>query len=72
MHCDYFIYFLVINGFCSDWKKNLATPIKYTIGGAEIMDHIPTDLRPYVTPGYMQFRAINSEGKAYAFCPGIR
>ena len=65
-------YFLVPREYCSNWEKNLVIPVKYTIGGAKIMNHVPTSLRAWVTPGYMQFRAINVLGKAYAFCPAMR
>jgi len=48
-------------------------PVEYDKGNnLEILQRLPTTDELVVSPGFIQFRAINSESIANALCPGVR
>uniref|UniRef100_H2YWL6 Uncharacterized protein n=1 Tax=Ciona savignyi TaxID=51511 RepID=H2YWL6_CIOSA len=53
--------------------KLVASKVTYAVGNNEaVMSAIPTSLRSYVTPGYMQFRAFDLRGYPIALCLGVK
>ena len=58
---------------CSRLAESLAVPVNYVLGSnEEVMSRVPPTARTLVTPGYVQFRALDPRGVPNAICPALK
>nr|XP_039258423.1 uncharacterized protein LOC120334970 [Styela clava] len=54
-------------------QDGLVVPIEFDKGStAIILKSIPENFKPFVEPGFLQFRAYNKNGYPNAMCPGVK
>lgn len=52
---------------------DFSVPVVFDEGTtSDVMDAVPTLLRPFVQPGFIQFRSYSAFGNPNAICPGVR
>lgn len=65
---------IIVTGVdCSRYNESVITPVKFSVGSEEdVIRRTPPMQKKEVTPGFIQFRAIDPDNNPFALCPGIK